>query len=105
MTNFARFGMDVQTGKNEPRGDSKTEILFCSKPCSLYNNPDSYNNADLFHIIVSHDRYIPIVDHFSYLGSTRSSNCTNNNDVEVKMRKVGSAFGASSKSITLINIC
>ena len=35
-THFARFGMEVHTGKIEPRGDSKTEILFCSVvQCSM----------------------------------------------------------------------
>ena len=31
----------------------------------MYNNPDSYDNADLSDIIVSHDRYIPIANHSS----------------------------------------
>ena len=36
VNNFVtRLGMEVHTGKIEPRGDSKTEILFCSKPCSM----------------------------------------------------------------------
>ena len=89
------FGMEVHTGKIESRGESKTEILFCSKPCSMYNNPDSYYNADVSDITVSHDRYIPIVDHFSYLGSIISTNCIDN-DVEARIRKAGSAFGALS---------
>ena len=91
--------MEVHTGKIEPRGESKTEILFYSKPCSMYNNPDGYDNADLSDIIVSHDRYIATVDHFSYLGSIISTNCTDNKNVEARIRKVGSAFGALSKSI------
>ena len=99
MTHFARFGVEVHTGKIEPRGESKTEILFYSKPCSIYNNPDSYDNADLSDIIVSHNRHIPIVDHFSYLGSIISTNCTDNNHAEARIRKAGSAFGALSKSI------
>ena len=90
--------MEVHTGKIAPRGELKTDILFCSKPCSTYNNRDSYDNADLSDIIVSHDRYNPIVCHFSYLGSFISSNSTDN-DVEARIRKVGSAFGALSKSI------
>ena len=65
----------------------------------MYNNLDSYDNADLSDIIVSHDRYISIVYHFSYLGSIIRTNCTDNNDVEMRIRKVGSAFGALSKSI------
>ena len=95
VTHFARFRMEVHTGKIESRGESKTEILFCSKPCSKYNNYDSYDNADLSDIIVSHDRYIPIVDHFSYLGSIISTSCTDNNDAEARIRKAGSL----SKSI------
>ena len=91
--------MEVHTGKIAPRGELKTDILFCSKPCSTYNNRDSYDNADLSDIIVSHDRYNPIVCHFSYLGSFISSNSTDNNDLEARIRKVGSAFGALSKSI------
>ena len=91
--------MEVYTGKFEPRSESKTEVLFCSKLRFMYNNPDSYDIADLSDIIVSHDRYIPIVDHFSYFDSIISTNCTDNNDVEARIRKVGSAFGALSKSI------
>ena len=53
----------------------------------MYNNPDSYDNTDPSNIIVNHDRYIPIVDHFSYLGNIISSNYTSNNDVEAIIRK------------------
>ena len=91
--------MEVHTGKIEPRGESKSVILICSKPHSMYNNPDNYDDTDLSDIIVSHDRYIPIVENFSYLGSIISTNCTDNNDVETRIRKAGSAFGALSKSI------
>ena len=99
VTHFTQFGMEVHTEKIEPRGELKTDILFCSKPCSTYNDRDSYDNADLSDIIVSHDRYKPIVYHFSYLGSFISSNSTDNNDFEARIRKVGGAFGALSKSI------
>ena len=99
MTRFARFGMEVHTGKIQPGGELKTEVLFCSKLCFLYNNPDSYDDADVSDIIVSHDQYIPIVDHFSYLGSIISTNCTSHNNFEARIKKVGTAFGALSKSI------
>ena len=98
VTHFTQFGMEVHTEKIEPRGELKTDILFCSKPCSTYNDRDSYDNADLSDIIVSHDRYIPIVDHFSYFSSIICTNCTDN-DVEARIRKAGSAFGALSNSI------
>ena len=64
----------------------KLKFYFAEKPCSTYNNPDSYDNADLFDIIVSHDRYIPIEDHFSHLSSIISTNCTDNNDVEARIK-------------------
>ena len=92
-TYFAWFVMEVHRGRIEPRGKSKTKILFCSKPCPTCNNPDSYD-ADLSDVINHHDPYIPFVDHFSYLGSIISTNCIDNNDVEVRIRKIGSAFGA-----------
>ena len=98
VTHFPRFGMEVHTGRIEPRDELKTEILFCSKPCSVYNNPDRYDNAEVSDIIVSHDRYIPIVDHFSYFSSIICTNCTDN-DVEARIGKAGSAFGALSNSI------
>ena len=71
---------------------------FILQPLSMYNNPDSYDNADLSDIIASHDRCIPVIDHFSYLGSIISTNVTDNN-VEARKKTVGSAFGALSKSI------
>ena len=40
-----------------------------------------------------------IVDHLSYLGSIISTNCTDNNDVEARIGKAGSTFGALSSSI------
>ena len=42
--------------------------------------------------------HIPIVDHFLYLDSIIGTNCTDNNDVEARIIKAGSAFGALSKS-------
>ena len=97
MTHFVQFGMEVHIGIIEPRAESKTEILFCSKPCFMYNNTDSYDNVDLSDIIVSNDCYITIVDHFSYLGIMISTTCTDN--VGARIRIARSAFGALSKSI------
>ena len=72
IEHFARFGTEIHTGAVEPRENSKTEVLFCSKPLSLYNSPDTYDNADLTDIIIN-DRFIPIVQEFCYLGSIVSS--------------------------------
>ena len=67
----------------------------------MYNYPDSCDNADLSDIIVSYDQYIPIADHFTYLGSIISTNCTNDNDVRARIRKAVNAFGALGKPIFL----
>ena len=61
--------MEVHTGNCEPRTDSKAEILFCPKPLSMYQNPETYDEADLSDILIDNDRYIPVVNHFPYLDS------------------------------------
>ena len=94
---FDRFGTEIHTGVLQPRDNSKTEVLFCSKPFSLYNTPDTYDNADLSDII--NDRYIPIVQEFCYLGSIVSSDCSDDKDVEMRIRKSSNAFGALRKSV------
>ena len=39
VTHLARFGMEVHTEKIEPRGESKTEILFCRKTVFYVQQP------------------------------------------------------------------
>ena len=39
ITHFARFGMEIHTGSVEEEKESKTVILFCSKPAHLYEDP------------------------------------------------------------------
>jgi len=95
IEHFARFGTEIHTGALEPRENSKTEVLFCSKPFTLYNSPDTYDNDDLSDIVMN-DRYIPIVQEFFYLGSIVSSDCSDDNDVEMRIRKSSNAFGALS---------
>ena len=68
--------MEVHSGKIEPREDSKSVILFVSKPPSmLYKDLDNYDNADLSDVVVGENRYIPIVDSFTYIGSVVTRNC------------------------------
>ena len=43
--------------------------------------------------------YIPIVDVFCYVGSMVERNCTDEADVENRIEKAGSAFGALRKSL------
>ena len=98
VEHFDRFGTEIHTGVLEPRENSKTEVLFCSKPSSFYNTPDTFDDADLSDIILN-DRYIPIVKQFCYLGSIISSDCSDIKDVEARIRKASNAFGALRKSV------
>jgi len=59
----------------------------------MYNDPENFDNVDLSDIIVDDQRYIPIVEHFSYLGSVISRGVTDERDVDSKMLKARSAFG------------
>jgi len=99
LNHFASFGMEVHTGAIEPRTASKTEILFCPKPLSLYQNPETYDDTDLSDILIDDYRYLPIVDFFPYLGSIISSDTTDVNDVTTRITKAGNAFGALRKCI------
>ena len=38
MTRFARFGMKIHSGIVEEEKESRTVILFCSKPTHLYED-------------------------------------------------------------------
>ena len=59
MEHFERFGMEVHSGPP----DSKSVVLFYSKPQCLYEDPTTFDNVDLSNFVIG-DRYIPIVDEF-----------------------------------------
>ena len=99
MQHFLRFGMEIHTGQITPREDSKTEILFCSKPLTLYNDPDNFDDADLSDLVVGFNRYIPIVEKFVYLGSIVSRDCSDEEDINARIVKAGSAFANLRKCI------
>ena len=58
INHFARFGMEVHSGPIEPKETSKSVVLFCSKPPSMYDDPITFDNANLSDITFR-DRYIP----------------------------------------------
>ena len=92
-------GMEVHSGKIEPREDSKSVILFVSKPPSMYKDSDNYDNADLSDVVVGENRYIPIADSFTYTGSVVTRNCTDESDVDTRIKKAGNAFGSIRKCL------
>jgi len=99
VNHFHRFCTVIHAGVSEPRQSSKTELLFCAKALSLYESREDYDNADLSDIVLSNNRYIPIVHQFAYLGSIITTNGTDDLDVDMRIRKAGNAFGCLRKSI------
>ena len=98
MKHFARFGMEVHSGPIEPRESSKSVVLFCSKPSSMYEDPSTFDNTDLSDISFN-DRYIPIVDEFTYLGSVITRDLSDEMDVDRRIQKAGNAFGMMRKCL------
>ena len=99
IAHFASFGMEVHSGKIEPKEDSKSEILFCPKPKQLYINPETYDETDLSDVNIGNNRCIPIAAEFPYLGSIVNRECTDENDVHSRIEKAGKAFGALRKCL------
>ena len=65
----------------------------------MYQNPETYDEADLSDILIDADRYIPVVNHFPYLGSFISSDITDEKDVTTRITKASNLFGALRKCI------
>ena len=99
VRHFDRFAMEIHTGEIEPRTDSKTEILFCAKPIFMYENPETLDDVNLSDVIIDENRYLPIVNQFCYLGSVVARDCTDENDVDVRISKASGAFGMLRKCL------
>ena len=92
LAHFARFGLEIHVGK--PEKQSKTEILYVPAPANCYKDPKTYDNADLSNVELGNGEFFPIVDVFCYLGSMLSSDCSDTEDVRIRIAKASSAFGA-----------
>ena len=102
MNHFNCFGMEVHSGPPE----SKSVVLFCSKPPCMYDEPSTFDHADLSNIVVG-DRYIPIVQDFIYLGSVISCDSSYDRDIDHRIQKACNAFGMLKSSLfsrTKINL-
>ena len=95
MAHFAKWGMEVHYGSRatNPVKESKTEILFVAKSAKLYENPLTFDGADLSDVKLGNGRFIPIVDKFCYLGSWLTRDGDNILDVKMRIEKAGAAFG------------
>ena len=97
-THFARFDMEVHSGELDSTGkeikSSKSEMLFCAAPRHTYLDPDSYDGADLSHILLPGNRFVPVVDEFPYLGDVITRDGTATRAVEARVQAGSRAFGA-----------
>eukprot|EP00111_Clytia_hemisphaerica_P010724 TCONS_00031328-protein len=86
--------MEVHSGPP----DSKSVVLFCSKPPCLYEDPSTFDQVDLSNIEFG-NRFIPIVQEFTYLGSVISCDSSDNLDVDRRIQKASNAFGMIRNSL------
>ena len=106
IPHFARFGTEIYTGLIHPIGESKTDILFCSKPLFMYDeNPETFDDSDVSDVIPDEQSYIPIADHFKevnhfkYLHSFISRGVTDSRDVEDRILKGRNVFESIRMSL------
>ena len=66
IAHFARWGLEVHVGSDGKA--SKSEVLFSAKPSACYQDPASFDGADLSDVQLPNGMSMPIVDRFVYLG-------------------------------------
>jgi hypothetical protein len=84
-------------------GDTKvkTLALFCAAPPSEYDDPATYDGADLSDILLPSGNVIPVVAGAKYLGSMMDRDCSDRLDVESRVTAASKAFGALSDCLLL----
>jgi exonuclease III len=92
-THFGRFGMEVHAGHTQIDKPSKTEILYVASRDSVYDN------TKLKDVKLNDGKFFPTIDKFSYLGTTLTSDCTDNEDVLQRIKKAGNMFGSLRKCL------
>ena len=90
---FQKWGMQVHEKKPS---DTKVKaiVLFCAAPPSVYDDPTTFDGADLSDITLPTGNVIPVVDKAKYLGSIVSRDCTDDVDVSARILAASKAFGA-----------
>ena len=66
MDHFRRWGLEVHAGSYHPFKGSKTELLFCARPLSTYQDPSTCDNTDMTDLILPNGRFVPVVTKFKY---------------------------------------
>ena len=100
---FRRWGMEIHEGLLDSAGAiskmSKSEVLFCAAPPRCYHDPLTYDHTDLTPITLSHNRFMPVVESFLYLGDMVARDTGDGCAVECRISSAGKAFGALRKGI------
>ena len=100
LNHFKRFGMEVHVGDiSLPDKPSKTKILFVSAPFKSYHDSNTFDDTNLSLIDLGDGKFIPITDHFCYLGRILSRDCRDDLDITNRIKRASNAFGALRKSI------
>ena len=73
---------------------SKSEILFYSKRLCSYINAATFDGADLSHVKLPGNLFMPIVSKFCYLGRFFARSGGDAVDVNSRIEAAGKAFGA-----------
>jgi len=95
IAHFARWGMEVHE-KKPADTKVKTLVLFCAAPPSTYQDPATFDGADLGDIKLPSGNVIPVVDRAKYLGGMLSRDGTDRVDVDARIAAATRAFGSLS---------
>ena len=71
----------------------------------MYNNPEMLDDADISDVIVDEQSYIPIVNHFKYLGRFISRVVTDDRYTDVRILKLEMLFGRFESRYLDLNMC
>ena len=99
VEHFRRWGLEVHAGSYHHFKGSKTELLFCARPLSTYQDPSTCDNTDMSDQILPNGRFVTVVTKFKYLGSYISSDGSDTIDVQSRINSAARAFRALSKCI------
>ena len=73
--------------------------MFVSVPPFSYAEPTTFDDRNLQPINLGNDRFLPVVTKFNYLGKNLNIDCRDNEDVVLRIKKAGNAFGALRKCL------
>ena len=100
VNHFAEYGMEVHVGDDRfPEKIPKTIVLFVAAHPSCYNDPTTFDNANLGRIELGNGKYFPVVESACYLGSILNRECNDSDDVQARIDAAGGAFGALRKAL------